>query len=81
MPLTNPSVITAGEMPGGGAVDRSAAGLQFQHYQMGLTATGAMLGKGRRSVPDPSAQFSMSGAQFGGGGSAKATFSSSEEAE
>lgn len=62
--------LTAGTVAGEGDIDRSAAGLQYQSYQMGLTARGAMLGVGRRSATDPSAQFSnppISGGQFGSG--------------
>lgn len=57
-----------------GQVDRSAAGLSYQKYQMGLTATGAALGMGRRVAPDPSAQFRnppVSRSQFGSGGNAR----------
>jgi hypothetical protein len=55
---------------GAGMADRSASGLQYQRYQMGLTARGAALGQGLRVAPDPSQQFSnppMSGGQFGQG--------------
>lgn len=49
--------------------DRSASGLQFQSYQMALSARGAALGRGRRVAPEPNALFStpLSGAQNGGG--------------
>lgn len=64
---------TAG-FPQQAQVDRSAAGLSYQGYSMAMQARGAALGKGRRIVPDPSAQFShppVSSAQFGHGGNAK----------
>ena len=64
------SSLTPGEFPSQAGVDRSAAGLQYQSYQMGLTARGAALGTGRRVAPDPSVQFShppLSGGQFAGG--------------
>lgn len=59
-----------------GGPDRSAAGLQYQTYQLGLSARGAALGVGRRVASPPSAQFSnppgsgarsMSGGQFANG--------------
>ena len=64
------SSLTPAEFPSTAAVDRSAAGLQYQSYQMDLTASGAALGVARRSTPNASAQFSnppVSGGQFGGG--------------
>jgi hypothetical protein len=71
----NESLLTAGKIdnPNEG-VDRSAAGIQFQHFQLGLIARGASLGIGRRTVPDPAGQFSMSNAQFGGGRGAKSLY-------
>lgn len=77
----HPSLVTAGELPNPGEVDRSASGLQFQKYQMGLTASGAALGVGRRVATDPGSQFShppMSGAQFGGGSNARASVDDQE---
>lgn len=58
------------------SVDRSASGLQFQSYQMGLTATGAALGRGRRVAPPPAAQFRnppMSSSQFGSSNNARSS--------
>lgn len=77
-----PSAITAAKFPAEEQIDRSAAGLQYQRYQMGLTARGAALGVGRRVAPHPSQQFSspaLSGAQFGGAGSARATIGGDSE--
>jgi hypothetical protein len=51
-------------------VDRSASGLQYQSFNMGLVARGSALGMGRRVAPNPSVLFSnppVSGGQFGGG--------------
>jgi hypothetical protein len=66
-------------------IDRSAAGLQFQRLSMDTVARGAQLGIGRRTVVDPSAQFSnppLSGAQNGGGhAKSLATFSADVEPE
>lgn len=64
------NLISAGGFQTGEPIDRSAPGLQYQRYQIGLKATGAALGVGRRTVPDPSQLFRhppMSGAQFGRG--------------
>lgn len=60
---------TAG-FPPQAQIDRSAAGLSYQSYSLGMKARGAALGRGRRTVPDPNVQFSqpVSSAQFGGGG-------------
>jgi hypothetical protein len=80
MPATNPNVITSGELPKNDLVDRSAAGIQFQHFQLEQKATGALLGIGRRTVPNPQAQFSMSGSQFGGG-HAKSLYGNEDESE
>lgn len=80
--MSGESMNTAGRFPAQAEQDRSAAGLQFQKYQMGLTARGAALGMGRRTVVDPNTQFSnppISHSEFSGGGSAKATFSQPEE--
>ena len=77
MAQDNPNVLTTGNLDQGGPIDRTAAGIQYQHYQLGLKATGAALGIGRRSVPDPAAQFSLSGGQFSGG-HAKSTYSEAE---
>lgn len=82
MPQQNTSVITAGEV-GKDPEDEGGigyAGVQFQHSQLELKATGAGLGIGRRTVPNPAAQFSMSGAQFGNG-HAKSMMSDSDEEE
>ena len=68
-----PSLSAASIQPGE-AVDRSASGLQFQKYSLGLKATGATLGIGRRTVPDPDVQFKnppLSRAQMGGGANAR----------
>lgn len=73
---------TAG-FPQQAQVDRSAAGLSYQGYSMAMQARGAALGKGRRVVPDPTAQFSrppMSSAQFGGGSNAKESMAGPGEA-
>jgi hypothetical protein len=81
MALEEPRSLSAGSVKAGEAVDRTAAGLSFQKYQMGLTATGAALGLGRRVAPDPSAQFShppVSNAQFGSGSNARATMGEEE---
>lgn len=59
-------------------VDRSGVGLQYQKYQQTMTATGSALGLGRRTVPDPNAQFSnppVSGSQFNGQQNAKSVAS------
>lgn len=64
------SSLSSGGFGGAMPQDRTASGLQYQKYQMGLTARGAALGLGRRVAPDPSQMFSnppMSGGQFGGG--------------
>lgn len=74
MPEEPHQSLNTGGFQSPGEVDRSASGLQYQKYQMGLTATGAALGMGRRSAPDPTAQFRnppMSRAQFGGGSNAR----------
>ena len=58
-----------------GQPDRSPAGLQFQSYQLGTSATGVN-GISRRAAPDYNVLFAnrnMSGAQ-NGGGHAKSTF-------
>lgn len=75
------SLLTAGAVPQSPEIDRSASGLQFQKYQMGLTATGAALGVGRRVATDPNQQFRnppMSGAQFGGSRDARSTLEEGE---
>lgn len=62
--------ITPGAFPQTGPVDRTAAGLQYQRYQIGVNARGAALGQGRRVAPEASQLFSsppISGGQFGGG--------------
>lgn len=77
----HPSLVTAGELPNPGEIDRSASGLQFQRYQMGLTAKGSALGMGRRVAVDPSSQFThppMSASQFGSSTNARASVSSEE---
>jgi hypothetical protein len=67
--------ITAGAIDPGQPVDRSAFGLSIQKDQLAMAATGNALGMGRRSVQDPSVQFShppaLSGAQFQGGANPK----------
>ena len=68
--MSNTAGLSAATFPGQDAIDRSAAGLSYQSYQLSTRATGAALGRGRRVVPDPSAQFSsppISGGQFGQG--------------
>lgn len=72
------SNLSSASMPQEEPQDRSAAGIQWQHYQMGLKASGANLGIGRRTVPDPRQQFSMSGSQFGNSSSAKSLYGSPE---
>jgi hypothetical protein len=82
--MAEPSVITTAGFPSEEPIDRSAAGLQFQRYQLGLKATGAALGVGRRSVPDPNSQFRnppMSSAQFGGGSNARQSVGEGAEAQ
>lgn len=69
-----PRALSAGSIQPGESVDRSASGLQYQRYNMSLTATGAQLGQGRRSVPPADAQFRnppVSNAQFGEGSNAR----------
>lgn len=79
----DPKVNGAAPVPQEGAVDRSASGLQYQAYQIGLNARGSALGLGRRVAPDPNVLFSnppMSGAQFGGGhAKSVASFGAPEE--
>lgn len=55
-PMREP-MLTAGTTTSGPEVDRSPGGIQYQSYQMGLTATGSTLGVGRRTVNDPNNQF------------------------
>ncbi len=73
--------LSSGSFPQQAPIDRSAFGLSIQRDQLAAQARGSALGHGRRTVPDASSLFSgpppgssMSQAQFGGGGSAKATF-------
>lgn len=68
-------LVTAGNVPNPGEVDRSAAGLQYQSFEMGLKAKGAALGMGRRVATDPNSQFShpLSDSQFRGGSNARAS--------
>jgi hypothetical protein len=77
--------ITPGEFPQSGPVDRSAAGLSYQRYQIGANARGAALGQGRRVAPEASQLFSsppISGGQFGGGhAKSMASFSGDAEPE
>jgi hypothetical protein len=75
--MPNGGVITAASVNGsnGGMEDRSATGLQFQRFQMGVNARGSTLGIGRRSAVDPNVLFThtMSGAQFGTGTNPRST--------
>lgn len=76
--------LSAGAFPQGTPVDRSAAGLQYQRYQIGVNARGAALGIGRRVAPEPNQLFSnpISGGQFGSGhAKSMARFSGDEEPE
>lgn len=65
-------VLTTGQVSQS-PVDTTAAGIEYQHYQLQQRATGRWLGVGSRTVPNPSSQFSMSAAQFGNSGNAKST--------
>lgn len=80
------TTVTPGQFPQTGPVDRSAAGLQYQRYQIGVNARGAALGQGRRVAPEASQLFSspppISGGQFGGGhAKSMASFSGDAETE
>ena len=81
--MAEPSVITSGAVQANEPADHSAAGLQYQKYQMGLGATGAALGIGRRTVPDPDSLFShpLSGVQFGSSNSARESVGEGEQAQ
>jgi len=71
MPLGNPGTLSIGDIhpspPGS-----DATSVEYQHYELARNASGRSLGIGRRTVPNPASQFSLSGAQFQGGTSAKA---------
>ena len=76
--------LSAGAFPQGSPIDRSAAGLQYQRYQIGVNARGAALGIGRRTAPEPSQLFShpVSAGQFGNGhAKSMASFSGDAEPE
>lgn len=64
------STLNAGGFQSSAPIDRSASGLQYQTYQMGLNAKGAALGMGRRVAPEANQMFSnppISGGQFAEG--------------
>jgi hypothetical protein len=70
--------LTTGSFPQTAPVDRSAAGISYQHYQVDALARGTNNGVGTRVAPSPDSLFShpLSEGQFGGGTNAKMSMGS-----